>query len=95
MWPFNCKMSQPNCLFMCAHHSLLLLYASAHLNGPVKILSCCDCSWIQDGKPGPGEPRQGTNNNGKVNREAISLKTIELSEAQHSQKSKQSKENKT
>lgn len=76
-------------LFVGTQHTFLFLYAPVHLTGPVYILLCYNYFWIQDRKPVLGEPRQGTNNNGKVSMEAIYVKTVELSGAQECLKSKQ------
>lgn len=58
---------------LCALTFFVIPLCLAHLNGPVNVVLCCDCSWIQHGKSGLGEPRRGRNNSGKVNIEAITL----------------------
>lgn len=68
MWPFNCKMIQPNCyIVICGYSTLFVVcHAPEHLNGPNDVVLCGNYSWIRDGRPNLGEPRQGGNNHGRL-----------------------------
>lgn len=74
--------------FVFTQHPLLIFKATAHPNGPVSIVLCCNFSWIHCGKFELSEPRQSRDNNRKVNMEATYLKTLVLSGTQWSPKLK-------